>query len=123
MPVSTAPGLAALAQPRQADLLGKGYLAMTVDQGPDMERYQGIVPLDGGDLTAAAHDLFRAVRADPDQPAAGGRAPAGARRRPPKPGGRAPSWCSICRAEGGASPLPVTSGDAPDEREEQPAEA
>ena len=27
------------------DPLGNGHLAMTVDQGPDMERYQGIVPL------------------------------------------------------------------------------
>lgn len=42
----------------QVELLGKGYLAMTVDQGPDMERYQGIVPLDGTDLTAAAHAYF-----------------------------------------------------------------
>ena len=28
-------------------LLGKGHLAMTVDQGPDMSRYQGLVPLEG----------------------------------------------------------------------------
>ena len=27
------------------DLARQGHLAMTVDQGPDMERYQGIVPL------------------------------------------------------------------------------
>ena len=50
--------VAALANPTQADLLGNGYLAMTVDQGPDMERYQGIVPLHGEDLTAAAHGYF-----------------------------------------------------------------
>ena len=37
--------LAALTSPTQKDLLGEGILAMTVDQGPDMERYQGIVPL------------------------------------------------------------------------------
>lgn len=42
-----------------ARLLGKGYLAMTVDQGPDMERYQGIVPLDGTSLEEAAHTYFR----------------------------------------------------------------
>src|SRR6201994_4866159 len=29
-------------------LLGKGHLAMTIDQGPDMSRYQGLVALDGG---------------------------------------------------------------------------
>ncbi|WP_259781140.1 Hsp33 family molecular chaperone HslO [Aestuariispira ectoiniformans] len=31
-------------------LLGKGYLAFTVDQGPEMERYQGIVELKGKNL-------------------------------------------------------------------------
>ncbi|NMD07926.1 MAG: Hsp33 family molecular chaperone, partial [Phyllobacteriaceae bacterium] len=35
----------------EKQLLGAGYLAMTVDQGQDMERYQGIVPL--GDATLA----------------------------------------------------------------------
>jgi molecular chaperone Hsp33 len=39
-------------------LLGHGHLAMTIDQGPDMSRYQGLVPLDGGDLEAAAHEYF-----------------------------------------------------------------
>ena len=39
-------------------LLGKGHLAMTVDQGPDMSRYQGLVTLDGGGLEAAAHEYF-----------------------------------------------------------------
>jgi molecular chaperone Hsp33 len=40
-------------------LLGKGHLAMTIDPGPDMERYQGVVPLEGGSLTAAADLYFR----------------------------------------------------------------
>lgn len=40
-------------------LLGKGHLAMTIDPGPDMERYQGVVPLEGGNLTAAADTYFR----------------------------------------------------------------
>ena len=31
-------------------LLGKGHLAMTIDQGPDMSRYQGLVALHGGSL-------------------------------------------------------------------------
>jgi len=39
-------------------LLGRGHLAMTIDQGPDMSRYQGLVPLDGGDLEDAAHEYF-----------------------------------------------------------------
>jgi molecular chaperone Hsp33 len=39
-------------------LLGKGHLAMTIDQGADMSRYQGVVALDGGDLEDAAHEYF-----------------------------------------------------------------
>ncbi|HZT24958.1 MAG TPA: Hsp33 family molecular chaperone [Pseudolabrys sp.] len=39
-------------------LLGRGHLAMTIDQGPDMNRYQGLVALDGGTLEDAAHEYF-----------------------------------------------------------------
>jgi molecular chaperone Hsp33 len=39
-------------------LLGHGHLAMTIDQGPDLNRYQGMVALEGGDLEAAAHQYF-----------------------------------------------------------------
>jgi molecular chaperone Hsp33 len=39
-------------------LLGRGHLAMTIDQGPDMSRYQGMVALEGGNLEAAAHEYF-----------------------------------------------------------------
>src|SRR6201987_699115 len=39
-------------------LLGKGHLAMTIDQGPDMSRYQGLVALDGGGLEAAGPEYF-----------------------------------------------------------------
>jgi molecular chaperone Hsp33 len=42
----------------QGKLLGRGHLAMTIDQGPDMSRYQGLVPLEGGDLEQAAHEYF-----------------------------------------------------------------
>jgi molecular chaperone Hsp33 len=45
----------------QADagaLLGKGHLAMTIDQGTDSSRYQGLVALDGGTLEDAAHEYF-----------------------------------------------------------------
>lgn len=44
---------------RPQKLLGNGHLAMTVDQGADMERYQGIVALDGISLNEAAHGYFR----------------------------------------------------------------
>ena len=40
------------------EIMGKGHLAMTVDQGPDMSRYQGLVALDGGTLEDAAHEYF-----------------------------------------------------------------
>ena len=39
-------------------LLGHGHLAMTIDQGPEGSRYQGLVPLEGGDLEQAAHEYF-----------------------------------------------------------------
>ena len=39
-------------------LLGKGHLAMTIDQGPDMNRYQGLVALEGSSLEDVAHEYF-----------------------------------------------------------------
>src|SRR6202521_2577832 len=39
-------------------LLGHGHLAMTIDQGADMSRYQGLVALEGGSLEDAAHEYF-----------------------------------------------------------------
>src|SRR5436309_13378294 len=39
-------------------LLGRGHLAMTIDQGGDMNRYQGLVALEGGNLEDAAHEYF-----------------------------------------------------------------
>jgi molecular chaperone Hsp33 len=40
------------------ELLGSGHLAMTIDQGSDMSRYQGLVALSGGGLEDAAHEYF-----------------------------------------------------------------
>ncbi|CAK9039391.1 33 kDa chaperonin (Heat shock protein 33 homolog) (HSP33) [Durusdinium trenchii] len=42
-----------------AALLGKGHIAMTIDQGPEMERYQGVTPIEGDTLGAAAVAYFR----------------------------------------------------------------
>ncbi|HYI63809.1 MAG TPA: Hsp33 family molecular chaperone HslO [Allosphingosinicella sp.] len=39
-------------------LFGKGYLAITFDQALSGERYQGIVPLEGGSLAEAAEHFF-----------------------------------------------------------------
>lgn len=41
-----------------ADLMGNGHLAMTVDQGEHMQRYQGIVALDGDNFEALADRYF-----------------------------------------------------------------
>lgn len=40
-------------------LLGAGTLAFTVDQGPDTDRYQGVVALEGGTVAECAHAYFR----------------------------------------------------------------
>jgi molecular chaperone Hsp33 len=42
-----------------AELLGNGILAFTIDQGVDMQPYQGIVPLDGSSLEEIAGVYFR----------------------------------------------------------------
>jgi molecular chaperone Hsp33 len=39
-------------------LFGKGYLAITFDQAASKERYQGIVPLEGGSLAEAVEHFF-----------------------------------------------------------------
>ena len=57
-----AQAIAALAEAGTADaatLLGKGTLAMTIEQGHGGKRYQGFVPLDHESLEAAAHTYFR----------------------------------------------------------------
>jgi molecular chaperone Hsp33 len=48
---------AGLTEPHQ--LLGKGVLAFTIDQGANTQRYQGIVSLDGETLEEAAAAYFR----------------------------------------------------------------
>ncbi|MGH6855441.1 MAG: Hsp33 family molecular chaperone [Aestuariivirga sp.] len=105
----------------QAQLLGKGHLAMTVDQGLDMERYQGIVPLDGSDLTTAAHTYFIQSEQIPTRLrlAAGPLITRGV---------DAESWragaimVQHLPKTGGSSPLPVHSGDAPEGAADQLAE-
>jgi len=45
--------------PSVPDLLGSGYIAFTVDQGDDTERYQGIVSITGATLAECAQHYFR----------------------------------------------------------------
>jgi molecular chaperone Hsp33 len=113
--------LAALENPDQPALLGNGYLAMTVDQGPDMERYQGIVPLHGEDLTAAAHSYFEKSEQIPTRI----RMAAGPLLQR---GNRAEAWragaimVQHLPRTGGSSPLPSHSGDNPEGEDHPPAE-
>ncbi|MEM6381569.1 MAG: Hsp33 family molecular chaperone [Pseudomonadota bacterium] len=41
-----------------AQLMGKGHLALTVDQGPHMQRYQGVVAMQGESLEEMAQAYF-----------------------------------------------------------------
>ena len=41
------PAAVAAGKARPEDLLGHGVLALTIDQGPHTQRYQGVVQLDG----------------------------------------------------------------------------
>ena len=51
--------LAAAGETAPETLLGRGVLALTIDQGEFTQRYQGIVELDGTTLQEAAHAYFR----------------------------------------------------------------
>ncbi len=57
-PERLAETLAENPDPSAARLLGQGYLAFTVDQGPDMERQQGIVSITGDTLADMALHYF-----------------------------------------------------------------
>jgi molecular chaperone Hsp33 len=100
--------LAAVQERNERALLGQGHLAMTVDQGTDMQRYQGIVPL--GDATLA---YFQQSEQIPTRLrlAAG---PLIMR------GDKASHWLAGAiliqhlPQTGGSSPIPFSSGDAPE---------
>jgi molecular chaperone Hsp33 len=51
--------LARSPSPGADELLGKGFLAFTVDQGPDQNRHQGIVAIEGGNLAEMALHYFQ----------------------------------------------------------------
>jgi molecular chaperone Hsp33 len=46
------------ARPGARSLLGEGLFIMTVDQGPDMDRYQGVTPIEGETLALCAEQYF-----------------------------------------------------------------
>jgi molecular chaperone Hsp33 len=95
-------------------LLGRGHLAMTVDQGGDMERYQGIVALEGVSLERAAHEYFERSEQIPTRLrlAAGPLVGRGADR--PETWRAGAIMVQHLPRDGGGSPLSISSGDAPD---------
>src|SRR6185369_9290341 len=46
------------ARPGAKSLLGAGHFMMTVDQGPDMDRYQGVTAIEGETLALCAEQYF-----------------------------------------------------------------
>ena len=97
-----------------AKLLGRGHLAMTIDQGSEMERYQGIVALDGESLERAAHEYFERSEQIPTRLrlTAGPLVGRGANR--PESWRAGAIMIQHLPRQGGASPLSVSSGDAPE---------
>ena len=79
---------AAAGQIEPGALLGNGTMALTVDQGGYMQRYQGIVALDGTSLESVAEAYFRQSEQIPTTVRLG--VARFARRRPE--GGFAESW-------------------------------
>lgn len=84
-------------------LMGTGHIAFTVDQGPDMERYQGIIELMGSSIGDCVHQYFQqseqletaikivAGRTDIDDPKSPWQASALLVQRMPTEGGRVPT--------------------------------
>ena len=73
------------ARPGAGALLGHGTFAMTLDQGPEMERYQGVTPIEGETLALAAETYFSQSEQTPTRV----RLAVG---RLPDPIGRHPVW-------------------------------
>jgi molecular chaperone Hsp33 len=110
------PRVDALEKPDQKQLLGEGILGMTVDQGQEMERYQGIVQLGDCSLENAAHTYFQQSEQIPTRLriAAG---PLLAR------GEKQPHWragaimVQHLPSEVGSSPVAEMQGDVPEDQQ------
>lgn len=113
--------VAALKEPTPQALLGKGHLAMTIDQGQGMERYQGIVALGGVSLTEAALGYFQQSEQIPTRLrlAAGALAQRGLRPEAWRAGA---IMVQHLPRDGGISPQPFNSGDAPEGAKEEVTE-
>ena len=90
-------------------LLGKGHLAMTIDQGADTSRYQGLVALDGGTLEDAAHEYFLRSEQIPTRVRlAVAEELRAAKAAPAIAGAPAASCCNSCRSRRNARALPIS---------------
>ena len=90
---------------------------MTVDQGTDTGRYQGLVALEGKDLEHAAHEYFLRSEQIPTRVrlAVGEELRAGDGWRHASAGAPAAFCCSSCRSRRSARALPdLDPGDAPE---------
>lgn len=107
------PRIDELNKPNQKQLLGEGILGMTVDQGADMERYQGIVQLGDSTLADAAHTYFHQSEQIPTRlrVAAGPLLARGEKKTHWRAGA---ILVQHLPSEGGSSPLPEMQGDAPE---------
>ena len=54
----TAEASSGFVRPGAQALLGKGLFIMTIDQGPQMDRYQGVTPIEGETLALCAETYF-----------------------------------------------------------------
>ena len=112
-----AAAIAAGGNRRPGELLGRGHLAMTIDQGPDMSRYQGLVALEGGTLEHAAHEYFLRSEQIPTRVrlAVARGAVGAATAAPAIAGAPAASCCSSCRKSPERARQPdLDPGDAPE---------
>jgi molecular chaperone Hsp33 len=113
-------------------LLGGGYLAFTVDQGPDQHRHQGIVTIEGGSLAAMTLHYFSTseqlrcqVHVACERTAAGWRAGALILERIAGAGGIDPtldaeaqeeSWVTACALANTLTDAELLDDDLPPER-------
>jgi molecular chaperone Hsp33 len=108
--------VAEIEKPDQKQLLGEGIMGMTVDQGPDMERYQGIVQLGSSTLSDAAHSYFLQSEQIPTRLriAAGPMLSRGEKQTLWRAGA---ILVQHLPSEGGSSPIPEMQGDVPEGQE------
>ena len=98
------------------DLLGEGYLAFTVDQSPQGERYQGIVDLKGDSLSECAHNyLENSEQIASDIRIVAGRVPDGVVDAPWRAAALMVQHLPASRAEGAADAVRPLAADDEDE--------